>query len=97
MVKKMVKPEDIKALDLNTFQPRSDFVDRGIHLDAKAICVVLDEDTKKSDLDAVMTAIAQLKGVAVVKFVDLSAFHDYSNRTRAKIEIRKKIGKILEV
>ena len=97
MVKKMVKPADAEHLDFNDLQPRSDFTNREVYNDAKAICVVLDEDTKKRDLDAVMAAISQLKGVAVVKFVDLNAFHDYPNRTRAKMEIREKISELLEL
>jgi len=91
----MAKPDP--DLDLNDYQKKSDFDNKTPKDKAKAICVVLEEDTKKKDLTAVMAAIAQLKGVAVVKFVDLDAFHDYPNRTQEKMEIRAKINKILDL
>ena len=94
-VKNMAKPDS--ALDLNDYQEKSDFDKKTPNHKAKAICVVLEEDTAKRDLTAVMAAIAQLKGVAVVKFVDLDAFHNYPNRTRAKMEIRAKIDTLLDL
>lgn len=98
MVKKMVDPVDVGELDFNDLHPKSDNKeDNRIYHEAKAICVVLEKDTKKSDLDAVMAAIEQLKGVAVVKFIDLTAFHDYPNRVRVKMEIRKKIDNLLDI
>ncbi len=97
MVKKMIKPADAEKLDLNDFQAKSNYdkPDAVSHI-AKGICVVLEEDTSKKDLAAVMEAIKLLKGVAVVKYIELKAFHDYANRTQAKIELRKALGEILE-
>ncbi len=91
----MAKPDP--DLDLNDYQATSDFDNKTPKDKAKAICVVLEEDTAKKDLTAVIAAIAQLKGVAVVKFVDLDAFHDYPNRTRAKMELRAKIDTLLNL
>lgn len=96
MVKKMVNSKDAESLDFNELQPPRNNDIIGFYHDAKAICVVLDKDTKKSELEATMAAIAQLKGVMVVKFIDLDMLHDYPNRVRAKIEIRKQIGKLLD-
>ena len=97
MVKNMISPGDADKLNLNIFQTKSDYdkPDAVSHM-AKGICVVLEEDTAKKDLEAVMEAIRLLNGVAVVKYIDLKAFHDFSNRTRAKMELRKELGKIVE-
>lgn len=97
MVEEMIAPKDAENLDLNDIQPKSNFPPSGPSLKAKGICVVLDKDADKEDLEATIQAISLLKGVAVVKYIDFDAFHDYSNRTRAKMELLGEIGETLKL
>lgn len=84
-------------LDLNELQPKSNFASKPVLLRAKGICVVLNDDTRKDDLEAIMNAIRQLKGVVAVKYIDFNGFHDYPNRTRVKLEIREQFKDILDL
>ena len=93
--KKSTNP--LVELDLNELQPKSDFADKTVLLKAKGICVVLEDDFKKNDLEAVMDAIRQLKRVAAVKYIDFNGFHDYPNRTRVKLELRAELKEILDL
>ncbi len=97
MVEDMITPEDAENLDLNDIQPESNFPPAKPSLKAKGICVVLNEDTSKEDLESIMQAIALLKGVAVVKYIDFDAFHDYPNRARAKMELLEELGEALKL
>lgn len=96
MAKRRVKSTNpLVDADLNSLRPKSDFVRESLS-EAKGICVVLEDDMKKEDLEVVMSAILQLKGVAVVKYIDFDGFHDYPNRTRVKMELRKQLNDLLE-
>ena len=100
MAKKSQKPKSTNPLvdfDLNDLHPDTGFKSKPLLLQAKGICVVLEDDMKKVDLEAVMNAIRQLKGVAVVKYIDFNGFHDYPNRTRVKMEIRAQIKDLLDL
>lgn len=95
--KKVKSTSPLVDLDLNTLQPKSDFASKPLLRQAKGICVVLEDDFKKDDLEAIMEAIRQLKKVAVVKYIDFDGFHDYPNRTRVKLELRAQLKEILDL
>lgn len=63
---------------------------------AKGICVVLEDDMLKEDVDPLMDAIRLLAGVLEVNYIDFDGFNDYPNRTRARIELKNELKAVLE-
>ena len=66
-------------------------------LNAKGICVTLDDNTLKIDLDPLMDAIRQLKNVRSVEFIDDENMTDHINRILVRDEYRAKLKKLVEL
>ena len=64
-------------------------------LNAKGLCVILDDSTLKIDLDPLMDAIRQLKNVHSVEFIDDEGMTDHINRILVRDEYREKMKGIL--
>ncbi len=64
-------------------------------LTAKGICVTLDDNTLKIDLDPLMDAIRQLKNVRSVEFIDDENMTDHINRILVRDEYREKLKKLV--
>ncbi len=64
-------------------------------LKAKGICVVLEEDTLKMDLNPLLAAIEQLKNVHSAKFIDDEGMTDHINRIRVRDEYRAKLKRLV--
>lgn len=62
---------------------------------AKGICVVLEEDTLKRDLEPLISAIEQFKNVHSVKFIDDEGMTDHINRIRVRDEYREKLKRLV--
>lgn len=65
------------------------------NLQAKGICVVLEEDTDKRKIEELLSAIKQLKGVLAADWIDYD-FDDRCNRIRMKQEFKEELKKGLE-
>lgn len=62
-----------------------------VWMKAKGICVVLEEDTLKRDLEPLLAAIEQLKNVHSATFIDNEGMADHINRIRVRDEYRVKL------
>ena len=62
---------------------------------AKGICVTLEDNTLKMDLNPLMDAIRQLKNVRSVEFIDDEGMTDHINRIRVRDEYRAKLKELV--
>lgn len=66
-------------------------------LKAKGICVVLEVDTLKRDLEPLIAAIEQLKNVHSATFIDDEGMTDHINRIKVRAEYREKLKRLVEL
>jgi len=66
-----------------------------VWMKAKGICVVLEKDTLKMDLEPLMDAIRQLKNVHSATFIDDEGMTDHINRIRVRDEYRVKLKELV--
>ena len=64
-------------------------------LQAKGICVVLEKDTDKRQIEELLSAIKQLRGVLTADWIDYD-FDDHCNRIRMKVEFKDELKRGLE-
>lgn len=64
-------------------------------IQAMGICVVLDEVTTKSQIEDLLLAIKQFKGVLTADWID-DSFEEHSNRIRMKRDFKEEIRKGME-